>query len=660
MGRAIVTALFCLSLFIVPPAALAQEDAPAPATGQNVMMVLDASGSMWGQIDGKAKIEIARGVIDGLLTEWDPSISLGLMAYGHRQKGDCADIETLAPVGTVDKAGLMAKVNALNPKGKTPITASVRQAADELKYTEEKATVILISDGLETCDADPCQLATELDAKGVDFTAHVVGFDLSDEDSKSLQCIADNSGGKFISASNAAELTTALGETVQAVKEEPAGPQGLRLRAKLCEDCEIITDGQMFWWVFEPETDLEGKRKEVARAGRAAPIVELPVGRYVVNGRYGGGALLRSVDAEVTEGELTDVVVNLEGGALRLAAVPSEGGEVLKDNMFYWVLSPAKDLQGNQKEFARAGVAKPTIWLPADDYVARARHGKAFTDAALTVEPGKVTDHTFDMQVGYLKASAIPAPGGDVLKDKMFYWVLETEKDLQGNQKEMDRAGTATPLFRIPAGTYLLRARHGKAFAEQEVTVTAGQLTEVQLDMQVGYLKASMVMAEGGAAVKNKAFYWVLKPEKDLQGKQPEIDRAGVAAPTFRLPKGDYVLRSRHGKAIKDTPVSITAGALNEQTIVMNTAMVKLTASETEGGPELGSGLFWWVHKKGDDGGKGAEVDRAGTAKPLFVLPAGDYVVAVRKDGVVFDAPLTLAPGEEKAHKVNLSAASSQ
>ena len=90
MGRVIATALFCLSLFIVPPSVSAQENAPAPATGQNVMMVLDASGSMWGQIDGKAKIEIARGVIDGLLTEWDSSISLGLgrawpMATGKRE-----------------------------------------------------------------------------------------------------------------------------------------------------------------------------------------------------------------------------------------------------------------------------------------------------------------------------------------------------------------------------------------------------------------------------------------------------------------------------------------------------------------------------------------------------------------------------------------------
>ncbi len=635
--------LLLSSLMMAPFTVSAQEDT------QKVMMVLDASGSMWGQIDGKAKIEIARGVIDGLLTDWDSNISLGLMAYGHREKGDCADIETLAPVGSVDKAGLMAKVNALNPKGKTPITASVRQAADELKYTEEKATVILISDGLETCDADPCQLASELEAKGVDFTTHVVGFDLSEEESKSLQCIADNTGGKFLNASNATELTTALGETMQAVKEEPAGPQGLRIRAKLCEDCEIITDGGMFWWVYEPEKDLQGKRKEVSRSGSVAPIIELPAGAYHVAGRYGNGSVLRTADVEVTEGELTDVVINLDAGGLRLSGVPTSGAEVLKDNMFYWVLSPTKDLQGNQKEFDRSGTATPLIWLMADDYLVRARHGKAFADASLTVEAGKVTEHTFDMNVGYLRASAIPTAGAAPLKDNMFYWLLKPEKDLQGNQAEMDRAGTASPLFRVPAGTYLLRARHGKAFAEQEITVTAGALTEAQLDMKVGYLRANAVMAAGGEPLKNKLFFWVLKPEKDLQGNQPEMDRAGTANPLFRLPAADYVLRARHGKAFKDVAVTVSEGALNEQTVVMDSAMVKVTASQAEGAPELNSGLFWWIFKKNEDGSKGAEVDRAGVAKPVFIVPAGDYIVSYRFNNVTTDAPLpVLQPGDQK------------
>ena len=139
------------------------------------------------------------------------------------KKGNCADIEVLAPLGTVDKPGIMAAIERLNPKGKTPLTDAVRQAAEELRYTEERATVILVSDGKETCNADPCAAAAELEAGGIDFTVHVVGFDLDVEEKAQLQCIADGTGGQFLNADNAPELHEAMATTVQLVAEPETG-----------------------------------------------------------------------------------------------------------------------------------------------------------------------------------------------------------------------------------------------------------------------------------------------------------------------------------------------------------------------------------------------------------------------------------------------------
>ena len=62
---------------------------------ENVMVVFDGSNSMWGQIEGVAKIEIAWGVMETLLGEWTEDRNVGLMAYGHRERADCGDIETL-------------------------------------------------------------------------------------------------------------------------------------------------------------------------------------------------------------------------------------------------------------------------------------------------------------------------------------------------------------------------------------------------------------------------------------------------------------------------------------------------------------------------------------------------------------------------------------
>lgn len=186
----------------------------AHADDQDVILVLDGSGSMWGQIDGETKITIARSVVGQVIDDLPDDQRLGLVAYGHNREGDCADIEQVVDVGT-DREAVRTAVNRINPKGKTPLSASVQFAAEQLQYTDNKATVILVSDGRETCDLDPCAIGSALEQAGIDFTAHVIGFDVVEQaDQEQLQCLADNTGGTYLNASNAEELSDALTQTV--------------------------------------------------------------------------------------------------------------------------------------------------------------------------------------------------------------------------------------------------------------------------------------------------------------------------------------------------------------------------------------------------------------------------------------------------------------
>lgn len=195
---------------------------PAGAA-ENVMLVLDASGSMWGQIEGKTKVEIARGAIEFITRDWNAANQLGLVAYGHRVKGECKDIETLIPVGPLDRARFLATVNGLGAKGMTPLSAAVIQAAEALKFSEQKATVILVSDGEETCELDPCAVGRDLEARGVAFTAHVIGFDVADPNhQQQLRCLAENTGGRYLDARDAGELAQALTTAVSATTAPPA------------------------------------------------------------------------------------------------------------------------------------------------------------------------------------------------------------------------------------------------------------------------------------------------------------------------------------------------------------------------------------------------------------------------------------------------------
>ena len=96
------------------------------------IIVFDASGSMWAQIDGKSRIEIAKETVKTVVGNLLPDRELGLMVYGHRDKGSCEDIELMVPPAAGTSASIIAAINKINPKGKTPLSAAVKQAAEAL------------------------------------------------------------------------------------------------------------------------------------------------------------------------------------------------------------------------------------------------------------------------------------------------------------------------------------------------------------------------------------------------------------------------------------------------------------------------------------------------------------------------------------------------
>ena len=193
----------------------------ADETDSDLILILDASNSMWGQIDGTNKIVIAREAVGGLIDGLPDDANVGLIAYGHRREGDCDDIEVLADVGPVDKDALKATINGINPKGRTPITASIN-AAIEIAAERDGSSIVLISDGLETCDLDPCAAVRTAREEGVPFILHVVGFDVSGEDTSQLECAAQAGGGLYLAADDAPQLSQAL----QSAYEKPVEPDG--------------------------------------------------------------------------------------------------------------------------------------------------------------------------------------------------------------------------------------------------------------------------------------------------------------------------------------------------------------------------------------------------------------------------------------------------
>lgn len=286
---------------------------PAIAQQQpNTILVLDGSGSMWGQIDGVNKIVIARDVVSEILSDFPSDQNLGLVTYGHRTRGDCSDIETLVSPAPGTAGEIVRLVNTLNPRGMTPMTDAVIAAAEALRYTESAATVILVSDGIETCNPDPCSAARTLAETGIDFTAHVVGFDVAGEAEAlmQMQCIAEETGGRFLTADNADELAQAL-ETVVAVIEKPEpepATANVTLRAVLGENGPEITD-PIIWTIGA----LEEQGNPM--------IFELDTGAYEINAYHVAFETEVTVQATIVGGADRTITVVFEAPAPTAAII---------------------------------------------------------------------------------------------------------------------------------------------------------------------------------------------------------------------------------------------------------------------------------------------------------------------------------------------------
>lgn len=198
--------------------------APAQAAS-NLLLIVDSSNSMWGQVDGKSKMESARETLNKLVSDLPSDTKLALMAYGHRRDKDCQDVEVLSGIGKNPTDILQKLISSLQPTGKTPISFALESSKAVFKGHEgENNNILLVSDGIESCDGDPCATAKSLKDSGVAVRAHVVGFGLTKEEGKQLTCIADNSGGKYFDASNVESFNKAVAEVTQLASAAAAPP----------------------------------------------------------------------------------------------------------------------------------------------------------------------------------------------------------------------------------------------------------------------------------------------------------------------------------------------------------------------------------------------------------------------------------------------------
>jgi Ca-activated chloride channel family protein len=180
-----------------------------------LLLLFDSSGSMEEpDDDGGTKIEAARQAFRDLIPRLPDDALVGLRVYGATvydpsDPRACTDTQLVVPVGRVDRPALTQALASFRPYGETPIAYSLRQAAKDLG-TSGRRTILLVSDGEETCDPDPCATAREITGLGIEVKIDVVGYRVDPEARKQLRCIADAGSGTFYEADDANDLAVSL------------------------------------------------------------------------------------------------------------------------------------------------------------------------------------------------------------------------------------------------------------------------------------------------------------------------------------------------------------------------------------------------------------------------------------------------------------------
>ena len=541
----LATLLIVACLFALPAAA-----------AQRAIIVLDASGSMWAQIDGKSRIEIARDTLGQVLAGVPTELELGFMAYGHRTKGDCTDIEMLVEpeAGTADR--IVGAAMSLNPRGKTPLSEAVRQAAEQLHFTEDKATVVLITDGIETCNADPCALATELEAAGVDFTVNVVGFGLSEADGAKVQCLADNTGGIYIGADDENGLKDAIDVAVNDLpppqpepepEPEPTTDITFDPTAILAEGEDPLVDGDsdIVWEFTKPNAD--GTPGEWVRTEYHAEYKgAIEPGEYIVVARLDYASL--ALPVTIKAGETATPEFNLNAGHITLRPIAYEGAEPDSSAAVYTEFpnGTSTTSYGETKLFVPAGTTRVEVSI-----------GAAKLTEEVAVAAGERVVKDIIVGVGRATVNSFYVEGMAVDDTNVFTEILGVKKDIQGNRESFGYAYGPNASFDLLPGDYLAVASFDAVKVEHPFSIKAGELTEVSVPLNAGVL---FVDAPGAYYIEVQA------GKKDIQGNRASFSGVYDVTSNRTLPAGEYhvVVTYDGDLAPKEAAASVKAGERTE------------------------------------------------------------------------------------------------
>jgi Ca-activated chloride channel family protein len=640
--------------------ALAGASAPAIADEGNTLLVIDGSGSMWGRFETleekRAKIDVVRELVRPIIAG-HTSARIGLQSFGHRRKGDCSDVEIIAPPA-LERPNLLAALDKLNPRGKGPLAESLRQAAQGVG-AERPASVIIIGDGIDNCRQDACAAAAEFAKAAPGVPVHVIGLGVAPAEHPALQCIPAATGGKFYDARDPVALAAAISEvtalalgdspaTVAAPTSEDAAaakagdtaaaappPSGVLATLALAQGAKPL-DMPVTWRISK-----SGSNDVIKTVTAPALSENLAPGTYTIAAELNGLSARGAV--EIEDGRSETLALSLDAGRLKVTAPVHKGEQplIVVRQLPDQRASPASSqIAGETTASAAETVlmsrtASVDTALPPATYAVSMIAGDYRQDQTVTIAQGEEAAAAFQTGLGTLSLTAVLSEGGPAVTGATFS-ILEDDPDSPGGRRETRRSRASDPRFTLPPGTYYVDVIAGFAETRERVALSAGDAVTKTLVLPAAPVKLSATIAGAPARADNAP---ILQIER-IEGASLEIARVTSGVYEGLLGAGQYrltALLDQHG-ASASTEITVEAGKPLAHVLNIDAGEVALRSLA-----DVTGGVFWEVK---DASGKA--VWHATAAEPRVLLAPGRYSVRLDSKDSELEVAFSIQNGESK------------
>jgi len=625
--------------------------AGSAALAQNRVVILDATNSMWGPIEGGRKYEIAREAVESAARSLTPQARLGLYVIGNQPGADCEAVTEAVAFGQLDRTALDGALDeAIPDRGRMPLFPAIERAVNAVQAGGGEGSILIIGDGAGTCVPDTCAAARGLAAQAGGLRIDAVSLNADAEDQRRLKCIADATGGTHTDADTRSEVvafvraalagdatpTAPRPRTQTASKEDtpplpainpfrPGQSPVVTLRAVLSEGQEPIERG-LAWRVLEA---AGADAPEVWRGADPQPELNLPPGRYRVEVDY--GTVRASREIEVQSRRAQQITVDLNAGVLNLSGAARVGAEPLND-LFYYVHELDQG-SGPGKLVARSSQPQPSFYLPAGAYRIIARHGLAEAADTVELEAGAILGRNLALNAGTLRVKASIGEGAATPRGTLFF--LE-ERD--GSEwRELARSAQREPAFTLPEGEYRIAARLDVAQASMTAQVSAGEERVATLRLPAGRLVIETALEGQSGPVDGNVVYRMFR----LDGGEPELIHASARAQYESFfPAGRYRVVSAYGlgNAVETQDVEIKPGQTASLSFTHAAGRAQLGLVKVKGGLTLGQ-VNWSIRDS-----NGEEVFTSTETIPEPNLRAGQYVAIAERQGQTARQAFTVSP----------------